>query len=314
MIYIEAPHKDFIKTKSSLFLAGGITGCPDWQSKVVNELKGVEVIVFNPRRENFPINDPNAAFDQIKWEHDMFRQSDMLSFWFCAETMCPIVLYELGAWSMTEKPIVIGMDPKYPRRQDVEIQTKLVRPDIKIVYSIQEFINAILQMIKKNIKHTAKIQSEFLKYAFIKHAAGWDDLSFDAQSRYLREHPKSKRRLTKKSGESGEPVDRLEDYTHEKKLSFLKLSPKYYEGYHSKPRTDATGRKFIFHYIVNKKSGRIISAKQITDYSFGARSEVYRHDLEGENINHARDKTKTGDGEKAFDDHDSLNLKTGEEK
>jgi len=312
MIYVEAPKRDFIKNNDGLFLAGGITGCPDWQSKVVDKLKDTDITIFNPRRANFPINDSSAAFDQIKWEHDMFRQSDMLSFWFCAETMCPIVLYELGAWSMTDKPIVIGMDPKYPRRQDVEIQTKLVRPEIKIAYSLQDFINAILQMIKKNIKHSAAIQSEFLKYAFIKHATEWDDLSFDAQARYLREHPKSKKRPTKMPGESGESVDKLKDYNHEKKLSFLRSSPTYYEGYHSKPRTDAAGRRFVLHYVVNKKSGRVISAKEITEHSPGKYDEHYRHELEGKNINYARDKTRTGEGERAFDDHDSLQLNTGE--
>jgi hypothetical protein len=105
----------------------------------------LDMTVFNPRRKNFPIHDPNAALGQIKWEHNRFRESDILSFWFCAETMCPIALYELGAWSMTNKPILIGMDPGYSRRQDVEIQTELVRPDIKIVYDLKSLSDQIAE-------------------------------------------------------------------------------------------------------------------------------------------------------------------------
>lgn len=133
MLYVEAPASP-VENKKGLFLAGGITGCPDWQADIVSKLEDLDIAIYNPRRKNFPINDPKASFKQIKWEYDMLRHADMISFWFCKETMCPIVLYELGAWSMTTKPIVVGVDPEYSRRQDVEIQTKLVRPSVSIVY------------------------------------------------------------------------------------------------------------------------------------------------------------------------------------
>jgi hypothetical protein len=60
MIYIEAPKRDFVKDRKSIFLAGGITGCKNWSKIVVDGLKDLDIIVFNPRRENFPIKNPNA--------------------------------------------------------------------------------------------------------------------------------------------------------------------------------------------------------------------------------------------------------------
>jgi len=45
------------------------------------------------------------------------------------------------------------------------------------------------------MKHIAKIQGEFL---FLKKARKWDDLTLEEQRRYLKRHPKSKRRLTAK--------------------------------------------------------------------------------------------------------------------
>lgn len=147
MLYIEAPNRIAINSNTpSLFVAGAITGAPEWQTEIIKEFKDLDMIVYNPRGANFPINDPNAAYEQIKWEYDMLRKASMILFWFCKETMGPIVLYELGAWSMTNKPIVIGMDPGYSRRQDVEIQTMLVRPEIKIVYTLKTLADQVINL------------------------------------------------------------------------------------------------------------------------------------------------------------------------
>lgn len=144
MYYIEAlENLERTPGYKSLFLAGGITGCPDWQQEMKQLLSDTDLILFNPRRANFPIHDPNAANEQITWEHKYLREADAIQFWFAKETIQPIVLYELGSWSMTDKPIFVGLHPEYPRRQDVEIQTSLVRPDIKIVYSLQDLSQQI---------------------------------------------------------------------------------------------------------------------------------------------------------------------------
>ena len=151
LVYVEAPVYRDVDSLKSVFLAGGITGCKPWQEYVTRALSDLDdsFAVLNPRRKNFPIDDPGAALGQIKWEHDNLRKADAICFWFCAETECPIVLYELGAWSMTTKPIVIGIDPDYSRKQDVEIQTKFVRPDVKIVYSLDDMIEQIKVMLNE---------------------------------------------------------------------------------------------------------------------------------------------------------------------
>lgn len=133
---------------ASIFMAGGITNCPDWQQEVRGLLKGIDgLVLLNPRRADFPIDDPNASKDQITWEYDMLREADTIMFWFPKETLCPIVLYELGAWSKTTKPIFIGVHPDYQRRQDVEIQTALARPDVKITYSTEDMVKEIKSYI-----------------------------------------------------------------------------------------------------------------------------------------------------------------------
>lgn len=137
-MYIECPGSYLLNTKKqSVFLAGGITGCNNWQQEIVDILDDDEIIIYNPRRKDFPIDDPSSAEAQIKWEYHHMRVADTILFWFPGETMCPITLYELGTWSVSfNKPIFIGVHPEYIRKQDVIIQTKLIRPDVKIVSTI----------------------------------------------------------------------------------------------------------------------------------------------------------------------------------
>lgn len=126
------------------FLAGGITDCPDWQNEVVQNFKTYDatfpgeldnLVLFNPRRPSFPINDPNAAQQQIEWEFKWLQCMDIFSMFFTAgHSDQPICMYELGRniCKMIErfpldysKRIVISCDPLYKRAQDVKIQTQL---------------------------------------------------------------------------------------------------------------------------------------------------------------------------------------------
>jgi hypothetical protein len=153
-VYVEAPEEgeQFLNMANvpSVFLAGGITGCPDWQTRMTDMLgANVSVVIYNPRRAKFPIDDPDAALEQITWEHNYLRGVDAILFWFPKETLCPIVLYELGAWSMTDKPIVVGTHPLYRRKQDVEIQTNLARPDVKVLDSLELLADSVNYWLKQ---------------------------------------------------------------------------------------------------------------------------------------------------------------------
>lgn len=147
MLYIESPgligDLDSKYAGNKVFMAGGITNCPDWQHEMKGLLDESHLVLLNPRRANFPIGDPGAAVEQITWEHNMLRAADGIMFWFPCETLCPIVLYELGAWSMAGAPIFVGVHPDYQRRQDVEIQTSLVRPGLEIVYTVADLASQI---------------------------------------------------------------------------------------------------------------------------------------------------------------------------
>ena len=128
---IEAP-RDFDGHGPSLFLAGGVTGCPNWQASLLAMLPELDVVALNPRRRAFDVADHSATVQQIEWEFRHLRRATAIAFWFPEESVCPIALFELGAWSERETPILVGTHPRYPRRRDVVEQLRLARPAVAV--------------------------------------------------------------------------------------------------------------------------------------------------------------------------------------
>ena len=128
MRVITAPREYKVQdTDVSVFLAGGITGCSEWQSNLIESLAnmGDELVLLNPRRPDFPMGDPDAGKLQIAWEFRHLLVSDAVSFWFAADQVQPIVLFELGTQVKdSDTPIFVGASPGYPRRFDVVEQVE----------------------------------------------------------------------------------------------------------------------------------------------------------------------------------------------
>lgn len=120
--------------RKSIFLAGGITGCDDWQSDLVEELQDLDdsglfdlrgLVIFNPRRDDFDVMDMTVKVEQIKWEHKCLEKCDICSFFFPAsESVQPITLYELGKYSRDHLSVV-SIQEGYKRAEDVKIQLAL---------------------------------------------------------------------------------------------------------------------------------------------------------------------------------------------
>lgn len=127
-----------------LFIAGGISGCPDWQKGIVSKLDGIPVDLFNPRR-NIYSTTAGVAETQIEWEFHALNKAEAVMFWFPMETLCPITLFELGRFSHERtKTLFVGVHPNYQRKLDVETQLRLARPEIIIV----DNKNALVQQIR----------------------------------------------------------------------------------------------------------------------------------------------------------------------
>lgn len=147
MQYIEAPSvTEPIQT--SVFLGGGISGCPDWQAYVVKRLVGHPMSIFNPRRKHFPMGDPDADRVQIPWEFKRLQKAHINAYWFAKETVNPIAIGEYFESLARGDLLVVGIDPGYTRQIDIEMRFELYGHDPKeIVFTLDAFADRILQVL-----------------------------------------------------------------------------------------------------------------------------------------------------------------------
>lgn len=147
-------------------MAGGITGCKDWQNDAISQLSSLPICIFNPRRHTF---DPKSFSldrcdpeEQITWEFEMLNRASVIVFYFPEESVCPIALYELGrfnalAVNLPRQKIFVGTHPGYPRRKDVEIQTwlatgKEIHPDFEsLMKSTCDYLHQVLFLTSDTI-------------------------------------------------------------------------------------------------------------------------------------------------------------------
>jgi len=162
--YVEALH-EFDGKGLSLYLCGGISKCPDWQSEMKSHLskRCPNLVLLNPRRVSSDLKDSSQTENQIVWEYEHLRKADAIMFWFCAESVCPITLYQLGAWSQISKEtgtkIFVGCHPEYTRLGDVTIQTELaLDTTIEVATSLKELVSQITDWYLKS--HEQKIKSQ----------------------------------------------------------------------------------------------------------------------------------------------------------
>jgi len=152
-----------------IFIAGGISGTKPWQSVFIDELEkcllegagrgGVpmnKIVLLNPRRATFNIEDTSIEEMQIEWEWKMLRVATGVVFWFPPETVCPVALFELGKEILRKKYVRVGRDKGYTRKTDLLHQLRLERPDMDVYVEIPELAFATAQMICRN-KHDLEI-------------------------------------------------------------------------------------------------------------------------------------------------------------
>lgn len=145
--------------KVTCFLGGGITDCWEWQDEVIRLLK-IEstkvnldgLVLFNPRRKNFPINDPKQSRKQINWEFDAIGISDIFSMFFAGgtESSQPICFYELGKELGIKYPdfnnLVVTCENNFFRINDVKVQVELMTSNsIKVGSDVKEHVAMIIE-------------------------------------------------------------------------------------------------------------------------------------------------------------------------
>lgn len=76
-----------------------------WQKEVLQELARFDIIVLNPRRDDWDNSivqrqDDRRFNEQVSWELDMLYAADIVLLYFDPNTKSPITLMELGMMSV----------------------------------------------------------------------------------------------------------------------------------------------------------------------------------------------------------------------
>ena len=128
-----------------IFLAGGVTYSPNWQKEALEMLVDTDLVVANPRRDEIISAIGETARQQIVWEFENLKSAKVVLFWFPnAETI--ITFLELGKELARKSRIVVGVDPDYSRRFDIETQVHLELPRAVIYTTLDETIRAAAEL------------------------------------------------------------------------------------------------------------------------------------------------------------------------
>ena len=131
--------------ESVVFMAGGITRCPDWHRDVLERSKTntKNIALLTPRRDDWD-SYAGSSEDQIAWEHKHLKYADWVFFWFPKEGKCMITLFELGCALGEGRNIRVGVEPGYVRELDVREQIKHRLPNLPIYSTLDELYEPIL--------------------------------------------------------------------------------------------------------------------------------------------------------------------------
>jgi len=138
--------------RTKIFLGGSIDlgKAENWQAKVEQNLVNCNVILLNPRRDDWnkdwkPISSDKNFRIQVEWELNALEQADYIIMYFASQSQSPISLLELGLYAKTKKLLVVCPEGFW-RKGNVDI----VCEKYKIV--MFDSIDSLLKTLKTKIR------------------------------------------------------------------------------------------------------------------------------------------------------------------
>jgi hypothetical protein len=143
---------------AKIFLAGSIEmgTAENWQEKVKADLSDYDVVLFNPRRDDWDcswvqsIHDPQFS-EQVNWEMDYIEESNIILFYFDPKTMSPITLLEFGFCAGMGSRVIVCCPDGFWRKGNIEIVCE--RHDINLTNTYDEMIvelKSVLELLCYN--------------------------------------------------------------------------------------------------------------------------------------------------------------------
>lgn len=142
-----------------IFLAGSIDmgSAPDWQKAVTAAFADLDVVVLNPRRDDWnpawrPVaEDPNFR-GQVEWELSALERSDVIVMYLAPGAQSPISLLEFGLYARTGRLIVLAPEGFW-RKGNVDITAE--RYGVTQVDSLEALIAAARERARARLRQGA---------------------------------------------------------------------------------------------------------------------------------------------------------------
>ena len=118
---------DLVAGAPTVFLAGSIEmgSASDWQSEVTASIADLDVIVLNPRRDEWDASWEQSAespmfYEQVSWELEGQERATLVAMYFDPSTKAPITLLELGLFARSKR-LVVCCPEGYFRKGNVDV-------------------------------------------------------------------------------------------------------------------------------------------------------------------------------------------------
>jgi hypothetical protein len=135
----------------SVFLAGSIEmgAAEDWQAQVERALQDLDVVLLNPRREEWDSSwvqsIGNAQFrEQVEWELAGLEYATVVAMYFAPATKAPVTLLELGLCARGGR-LVVCCPEGYWRRGNVEVVCH--RYGVPLVSTLAELVAEVRRRV-----------------------------------------------------------------------------------------------------------------------------------------------------------------------
>lgn len=148
---IQSPNSFANIDKISVFLGGSIEmdTAEKWQDRLKSDLSETDVVLLNPRRDDWDNSIVQRAYDpafseQVNWELDAIDYADLIVFYFDPNTKSPITLMELGLFANSGKVIVCCPDGFW-RKGNVEIVCS--RSEVPLVNTYEQLVSCLKLLV-----------------------------------------------------------------------------------------------------------------------------------------------------------------------
>lgn len=140
------------KIPKSIFLAGTIDdgASINWQEKVIDKLKELDITLLNPRVEYWNNDIKQSASDpafkrQVDWEQDGLKFADIIFMYFVGGSRSIISMSELGQYSNSGKIIVVA-DNDYFKRGNIEVLS--IRDGFHLFDNLEDGLELLIALVK----------------------------------------------------------------------------------------------------------------------------------------------------------------------